>query len=910
MRTTPIQTAFTAGELSPEMLGRVDLSIYAQGCSTLENFTPLVQGPIKKRPGTKFIRSSSASFLTSFQFNAKEAYVLEFGRYKCWFSTNGQALIDNTTTFTSVYAQSTNTRYVGITGANTYAVNDRIQINSVSGHPEWTGVTGLVLARSATFLYVQLDTYAPTSGTYGTLEVSRFYSVATPWKLSLDFETYLLNVVPSQNVTPYALLKLSNYGDIPAQSYVFGTISGVVGATQLNGPRWAFYRQTIGPDQGLFLMDASTLQPIPFSALSAYVSGGTLLIERDCSTPWELGDAYGIRFAQSNDILYCACALTPPQIMVRTTPTTFTLTPIELDGGPFVDLDPDNSITLNTSATSGSVTLTTSSGVFSGNDVGRLVFAQIPRISSIKPWQPGVAINAGDFRRSDGKTYAALNTATTGDATPVHTDGAEFDGATGVQWQYRDPGFGWAKITSVSSTTVAIATVQSYLPDAIVFGVGSTTKWALGEFCPQLGYPDHVTFFRERLCFARSKDQKVWFSVSGDYQSFRSKNDSGEVVTDMAISTQIQSDKSNPIQWLAPTQSLLVGTLGSEFYIQENNQNNAFGPDNFTTKKITDNGGRFVNPVRVNNETLYVQSAGRQLVGAKYSIDDASYASRDASIFASHMIPKGDSIVQMDNVRYPQPIVWVVTLSGSVLAMTISREQEVAGWSRIKLGGTNVLVKSLTTIPADSQDRDEVWFLVERTLNGKRLKTIERLEADYDTGDTSANAWYSDCGASAESITPFSAVLGLWHLEGETVSVLADGAIHPPQVVEDGAISLVRPANKVVVGLPYTAKLVTLPLDKGQDEGTAQGKHKRIHHATIRFVNTLGGQYGMASDKLQPLEFRTTDTPLGLPELFTGDIRVEATGGWGTLGKLWYINSDPTPTTLVAIMPEAVGNEH
>jgi hypothetical protein len=515
-----------------------------------------------------------------------------------------------------------------------------------------------------------------------------------------------------------------------------------------------------------------------------------------------------------------------------------------------------------------------------------------------------------DFRRSDGKTYVALNTATTGAETPVHTEGAVFDGETGVQWQYRDPGFGWAKITDVTSSTVALATVQSYLPDAVVLVANATPRWALGEFCPQLGYPDHVTFFRERLCMARSKDQKIWFSVSGDYQSFRSKNESGEVVTDMAISTQIQSDRSNPIQWVSPTQALLIGTLGSEFYIQENNGNNPFGPDNFTTKKITDNGGRFVNPVRVNNETMYAQVAGRQLIGAKYSLDDASYVSRDASIFANHLVPKGDAIVQMDNVRYPQPIIFVTTLNGQVLTMTVSREQEVAGWSHVILGGTTPVVKSLTTIPADGQDRDEVWFLVERTLNGKRIKTVERMEADYDAGDDPGEAWYSDCGASISSATPFTSVLGLWHLEGETVSILADGAIHSPQVVADGAVTLVREANKVVIGLPYTARLTTLPLDKGQDEGTAQGKSKRIHHVTLRLVNSLGGQYGMASDKLRPIDFRTTDSPLGLPVFFTGDVRLEATGGWGTFGKLWYINSDPTPTTIVAVMPEAVGNEH
>ena len=45
MKAAPIITALNAGELSPALEGRVDLSKYSAGCKLLENFVPLIQGP-------------------------------------------------------------------------------------------------------------------------------------------------------------------------------------------------------------------------------------------------------------------------------------------------------------------------------------------------------------------------------------------------------------------------------------------------------------------------------------------------------------------------------------------------------------------------------------------------------------------------------------------------------------------------------------------------------------------------------------------------------------------------------------------------------------------------------------------------------------------------------------------------
>ena len=81
---------------------------------------------------------------------------------------------------------------------------------------------------------------------------------------------------------------------------------------------------------------------------------------------------------------------------------------------------------------------------------------------------------------------------------------------------------------------------------------------------------------------------------------------------------------------------------------------------------------------------------------------------------------------------------------------------------------------------------------------------------------------------------------GLAHLEGQTVSILADGSTHADKVVSSGSISLDRSTSKAVVGLAYDSVLQTMRIEGGAAEGTAQGKTKRISKVVLRLFETVG----------------------------------------------------------------------
>ena len=151
------------------------------------------------------------------------------------------------------------------------------------------------------------------------------------------------------------------------------------------------------------------------------------------------------------------------------------------------------------------------------------------------------------------------------------------------------------------------------------------------------------------------------------------------------------------------------------------------------------------------------------------------------------------------------------------------------------------------------------------------------------------------------------AISGLTWLEGKTVSILADGAVHPQRKVTSGAISLDRPCSVVHVGLPYNSDLQSLPLAI-QMEAFGQGRVKNLNHAWLRVLESSGIFAGPSADKLVEAKQRTTEPYGSPPNLKTQDVKLMLTPTWQDNGQIFIRQSDPLPLTIVGVTLEvAVG---
>ena len=96
-RVSTIQTNFTAGEMSPRLLGRVDIARYPNSVKRMENFFPLVHGGARRRWGSRFLAevkdSTKLARLLPFIFNRDQTFLLEMGaEYTRFYTPDGQVL--------------------------------------------------------------------------------------------------------------------------------------------------------------------------------------------------------------------------------------------------------------------------------------------------------------------------------------------------------------------------------------------------------------------------------------------------------------------------------------------------------------------------------------------------------------------------------------------------------------------------------------------------------------------------------------------------------------------------------------------------------------------------------------------------------------------------------------------------
>jgi hypothetical protein len=848
-RSSPAQTNFNAGELSPLFDGRVDMAKYGNGCNRMRNFIPLPQGPATRRPGFRYVAptkdATDRGWLIPFVFSESDSFAIEFGDGHLRFYTD----------------------------------NGQLQTGTVTA---WSNLTN----------YVEGD-LAEQAGV-------KYYCILAH-----------INQAPPNATYWYALT---------------GTIYEI---------------------------------PSPYPIASLTNSDGT----------------FAVSFAQTGDTIFMALRGYPPKKLTRVGNTNWQFSDAAITGGPFIGLNPNETTTVYASAATGTVTLTASTSIFTAEKVGTLFLLEQKAIDGVAAWEPAKVIAINAERRSDSNVYRALNGATTGSVKPVHREGARFDGDTGVQWQYVHSGYGIARITAVGGTT-ATATVISEIPSQAVAVANASLRWSFSAWDSVQGYPDIVTFYKERLTYLRGPD--LWASVSADFENFAAR-DGAETLPDSALSLQIAAGQINDALWAAPGDALLVGTLGAEFAIGPITDSQAFGPGNAQAAQQTTYGSRKVAPARVGDSVLFVQPTGRRVRDMRFSFNTNGYEAADVTIIANHIT--AGKIIQFAYAQEPNQVVWAVCANGDLIALTFLLEQDVIGWHKHPL--TNGIIESACSIPSPDGTHDQVWAIIRRTINGNTVRYVEYMEKQWDQDeDALRDAVYLDCAATYDGValtggttlaygtagllesgvamfvpgdvgdyivvnpyTPQSCrfrivsytsgtqvvgtpldplpenfngigeivtgwgiardvITNLAHLEGQAVDILIDGAAHPQAVVASGQVALQSRGLTVQVGLPAPCELETMRIEAGATDGTAQGKTKRIHRLVLRLYQALGGKVGPVGLE-DEINYRDSSMPMNNPpDVLTGDYLMTYPEGYTKVGRIRVINDQPLPMTVVALYPQ------
>ena len=439
------------------------------------------------------------------------------------------------------------------------------------------------------------------------------------------------------------------------------------------------------------------------------------------------------------------------------------------------------------------------------------------------------------------------------------------------------------RITAVASTLSATATA------VVAAGSNAVTKrWAEGAWSAVRGYPSAITFFGERAVygFTNSDQQTIWLSEVGRFEDF-------EAGVKDSDSFALMLPTANRGRWLGSLETLAAGTTGDEWRIRASNLDQALTPTNFDIKKQTNFGGANIQAMEVNEAILFVDYVARKVREYTFSDPTQKYVSPDLTVLAENVTLGG--ITSLAVQKNPDPIIWfTIAASPYLLSMTYEREQDVVAWARHPLGGDGI-AESVCVTPSTSED--VITFSVKRTINGSTVRFIEEMQP-RNWGSDDTDAYFVDAGVID---TGGDTTVEIAHLEGETVSVLVDGALQTSKVVSGGVITIDKAGTTVHAGLPSTYQLSPMRLVADTQAGTSLGSITKVSEVIVSLYKSLNVKIGDGIDEYD-LDWRSTEVYDSPPNLFTGMVIVSHDGGFNTESNIVISGSDPFPCTIRAII--------
>ena len=437
-------------------------------------------------------------------------------------------------------------------------------------------------------------------------------------------------------------------------------------------------------------------------------------------------------------------------------------------------------------------------------------------------------------------------------------------------------------------------TGTSLKDDNIAPDLGKTPPIYDAVFAATGDYPGSVSYFEQRRCFAgtTNKPQNIWMTKSGteSVMSF-----SLPIRDDDRIAFRVAAREANTIRHIVPLTQLLLLTSAAEWRVSPVNSD-AITPTTITVRPQSYVGANNVQPVVINNTLLYTAARGGHIRECAYNWQANGFISGDLSLRAPHLFDSYD-IADMGYAKAPLPVVWFVSSSGKLIGLTYVPEQQIGAWHQHDTDG---VFESCAVVAEGSEDI--LYCVIKRNVNGVDVRHIERMASRQFVDP--ADAFFVDAGVtySGTPITTISS--GLAHLEGKTVNILADGAVHPQLVVTSGSITLEQSASKIQVGLPITADLKTLPVAAGIDNGFAQGRYKNVNKAWLRVFRSSGIFIGPDEYNLVEAKQRTTESYGSAPALKSEEIPILLNPAWADSGQVFIRQSDPLPLTVASLTLE------
>lgn len=866
-----MQKSFASGELSPPLYSRTDLAKYQNALRTCKNFMILRHGGAANRPGTQFVGpikdSSKTVRLIPFVFSQTQTYILEFGDQYIRVIKDGEYVMLTAQAITAV--SNASQAVVTYSGADNFANNDQVYLSGFTGsnanylNNRFFKVSA-VNAGANTFEILELDGTAVNSSAWGSMsagQAEEIYQITSPY---LEADLPYLKYVQSADVLT-----------IVHPSYAPRTLSRTADTS------WTLSSLTF---------DANVDYPTSIAATQNGATGSTTYKYTVTAFDPLTGTETPLKAVPPSGV-YLATVSNGNATLTSTNSITVTWSLTNLFGYAIADLD----FNVYREVNGVYAYVGTSSGVASFVDIGAGID------STDTPPRIAEDFNAtGDYPSAITYYQQRLVVANTNnDVEKVLAS------KTGNFYDF-----------SVSSP------VQD--DDAVIFKIAGQ----------RVNEVHHLLDLGTLLIFTESGE-------------FTAQGDAGGILGPSSINTR-QSSYNGSNDRLAP---IVIGN--SAVYVQARGNNirdinYKFESSNYTGDELSIYASHLVDDYtfldwtyqQTPHSILWIVRNDGILLGMTYIKEQQMLAWHkhefhnglvenvcsipDGSEDAVYMVIKRE--IDGKTVRYIEKLTSrkITTAEDiGILDSHLIYDGRNSGATTMTISGSGYTYTDTLTLTASSsyftasdignqiQVYDTDGSVIRFTIDAYTSATVVTGRPNRTVPVTLRSVATTDWAKAVDEIS------GLWHLEGEDVSIYGDANVvanpnntsYTVVTVANGKITLSERYAVVYVGLPITSDLQTLNIDS--DQQTIIDRNKLISKVTL-FVEDSRGIWAGTEEPNNSVSYTDGLTELKIREeenydesvlLQTDSVDIITEATWNKNGRVFIRQIDPVPLTVLSITP-------
>lgn len=857
MSENTIQTSFSAGELAPSLTARVDLSKYRSGAATMRNFFVDYRSGTSTRFGSRFVIqaliSSKPVRAYSFQYSISNTFIIEMGDQYFRFISNGGAVLE--TAFNLSGASNGNPGVLTAVG-NNFVNGDWIFVQGIAGATGYNGKFYLVTVSGSAITLQDVNGTSIDASAFGAYTTggtaARVYTLATPY-LAADLFSLKFTQSASVLTITHASYAPRNLTQVSAANWTLTTTS--FGTSILAPTGLGTSATAVGTANFSYIVTAvdntgqESLASAPVAAnnvVNITTTAGSITVTWAAVTGAVKYNVYKATLNMANPVPTGAAF----GFVGDCTGTTF------IDSNAVPDFT-DQAPTLFNPFAAGNnpicVTYFQQREVYGSSTANplNLWFSQPGQFNNFNKSDP--------VQDSDSITVTLISDQVNAIKAMKAMPGGLIVLTAKGAWQVNGGSGGAGGQTAITPASV-LATPQAYNGCSDV---------------PPVVAVNDILYVQAKGSIVRSLSYNIYANI---YTGMDISVLSNHLFASTKITDWAWAEEPYKIVWAVRDDGILLSLT----YLKEQE---IFGWARHDTKGLYQSvaSATETSSVLPNVTVDAVYAVVKRFIQGRWVQYIERFADR-AFIYGAEDTWAVDAGVQS---TLTMPAAGLTASASSGTGVTFSADSPVFTAGQVgfilRMGGG---IATITAFVSAMQVTGTITQAISAVIPNDLTLTPVPAAAGY---------W-----SLAQSSTTFS---GLDHLNGQSVSILADGGVVSPQVVVNGSITLPKAASKVVAGLGYTCQLQTMYLDVG--EPTIQGKRKKVNALTIRLSQTRGLNAGRTFDTLAPVKelYSTTILNQASP-LITGDERTIMDALWNIEGQICIQVSDPLPATILGVIPE------